>query len=162
MLHAVFAGVCNQSMPCESLNCVIQLILFLDPVIYSAGNPVWLKYGWAGLNVGLHLDKTKASILYKYMFRITAYIGNFIKLMLLYWFDTVRWIVFVTCIMLNNISRLYTYTHKGQLGAVGWLARLPRNVEVVGSRPVNGPGWYLQHETYCLVLVVSRNGFELK
>ena len=41
-----------------------------------------------------------------------------------------------------------------------WIARLTRNVEVVGSSPIN---CFIEQETlplYCLVLVGSRNGFE--
>ena len=43
-----------------------------------------------------------------------------------------------------------------------WVARLTRNVEVVGSSPIKGPRCFIEQETLplCLVLVGSRNGFE--
>ena len=41
-----------------------------------------------------------------------------------------------------------------------WVARLTRNVEVVGLSPIKGPRCFLEQEN-CLVLVGSRNGFEL-
>ena len=42
------------------------------------------------------------------------------------------------------------------------VARLTRNVEVVGSSHIKGPRCFLEQETLplCLVLVGSRNGFE--
>ena len=43
-----------------------------------------------------------------------------------------------------------------------WVARLTRNLEVVGSSPIKAPRCFLEQETYCpycLVLVGSRNGF---
>ena len=47
-------------------------------------------------------------------------------------------------------------------GVPQWVARLPRNVEVVGSSPIQRPRCFLGQETlpYCLVLVDSRNGFQ--
>ena len=41
-----------------------------------------------------------------------------------------------------------------------WVARLTRNVEVVSSSPIKGNRCFLEQETYCLVLIGSRNGFE--
>ena len=43
-----------------------------------------------------------------------------------------------------------------------WVARLTRNVEVVGSSPIKAPVVSLTKKLYryCLVLVGSRNGFE--
>ena len=47
-------------------------------------------------------------------------------------------------------------------GVAQWVARLTRNVEVVGSSHIKGPRCFLEQETLplCLVLVGSRNGFE--
>ena len=44
-------------------------------------------------------------------------------------------------------------------GVAQWVARLTRNVEVVGSSPINGTQSKKLYP-YCLVLVGSRNGFE--
>ena len=43
-----------------------------------------------------------------------------------------------------------------------WVARLTRNVKVVGSSPIKGARCFLEQETYpcCLVLVGFRKGFE--
>ena len=46
-------------------------------------------------------------------------------------------------------------------GVAQRVARLTRNVEVVGSSPIKGPLCFLHKKlyAYCLVLVDSRNGF---
>ena len=46
-------------------------------------------------------------------------------------------------------------------GVAQRVARLTRNVEVVGSSPIKGPRCFLHKKLYpyCLVLVDSRNGF---
>ena len=48
-------------------------------------------------------------------------------------------------------------------GVAQWVARLTRNEEVMGSSPINGPVVSLSKKLYpyCLVLVGSRNRFEL-
>ena len=47
-------------------------------------------------------------------------------------------------------------------GLTQWVARLTRNVEVVGSSPIKGPVVSLSKKLYpyCLELVGSRNRFE--
>ena len=47
-------------------------------------------------------------------------------------------------------------------GVEQWVARLTRNVEVVGSNPIKGPSVSLSKKLYhyCLELVGSRNGSE--
>ena len=47
-------------------------------------------------------------------------------------------------------------------GVAQWIARLTRNLDVVGSSPINRPVVSLSKKlySYCLVLVGSRNGFE--
>ena len=49
---------------------------------------------------------------------------------------------------------------KRSQGVAQWVAHLTNNVEVVGLSPIKGPHCFLVQETYCLVLVDSRNGFE--
>ena len=47
-------------------------------------------------------------------------------------------------------------------GVAQWVAPLTRNVDVVGSSPINGPRCFLEQKRYpyCLVLFGSMNGFE--
>ena len=47
-------------------------------------------------------------------------------------------------------------------GVAQWVARLTRNVEVVGSSPIKAPVVSLSKKLNpnCIVLVSSRNGFE--
>ena len=51
-----------------------------------------------------------------------------------------------------------------ELPRAQWVARLTRNVEVVGSSPIKGSRCFLEQETLALLLstgsVGSRNGFE--
>ena len=49
------------------------------------------------------------------------------------------------------------------MGVAQCVARLTRNVEVVGSSPIKGPHCFLEQETlrYCLVMVGSRNDSSL-
>ena len=46
-------------------------------------------------------------------------------------------------------------------GVAQWVARLTRNVEIVGSSPIKGPRCFLDQETLSLLLSTGcRNGFE--
>ena len=45
-------------------------------------------------------------------------------------------------------------------GIAQWVARLTRNVEVVGLSTIKGPRCFLELYPYCLVLVGFRNGFD--
>ena len=61
----------------------------------------------------------------------------------------------ILVLMFKDVS--YIIIFKGRRGVAHWLAR---NVSVVGSSPIRGPRCFLEQETYCLVPVGSRNGFE--
>ena len=52
--------------------------------------------------------------------------------------------------------------HGTKGGVTQWVARLTRNVEVVGSSPIKAPVVSLSKKRYpyCLVLIGSMNGFE--
>ena len=55
----------------------------------------------------------------------------------------------------NNSLRDGSYIRGG---GAQWVARLTRNVEVMGSSPINGPGCFLEQET--LPLLLSTGWFE--
>ena len=54
----------------------------------------------------------------------------------------------------NYLPIVRSYTARG--GVAQWVARLTRNVEVVGSSPIKGPRCFLEQETLPLLLSTGR------